>query len=269
MNAMTIREDGQQAALASAPHSEPTVSRALRLSILRFQDRTDTDAASSITPAVQSEAEAAVARYERFLSPATDIQIATWLGEVNGGTRIPLEKSTLGTKVKILKGDLCHLPGACFSRETRLAVAQRVPYFPGLGDILAVCEPVAEEWRRKVAALRRIAGGGAHRGSRRGPSAEMTIAEVPTPEEQRLALERAEASKVAVAAKLKSFRAEMQRVDEAMMPRAQRVPSRRLTPQEEIATLERDIAEGKDRTGSLALLLRAHRERAGENGGAQ
>jgi hypothetical protein len=261
MNAMTIHQEGQTPALSSATAAEPAVSGDLRRCIARFQDRTDTDAASAITPAIKTEAQAAVARYEAFLAPATDIDIATWLGEVNAATRIPMEQGALRLRVMATKGDLCHLPGACFTKATRLAVAQRTPYYPGLGDILAVCEPVAEEWRRKVSALRRIAAGGERRSGRRGPPPEMTVAEVPSPEEQLRAIRDAEASRVAVAAKMKTFRAEMSVREESMRPRPERVAPRHLTPLEEIAVLEAQIADGQDRTGSLAHLLRVQRAR--------
>jgi hypothetical protein len=90
-----------------------------------------------------------------MLAPATAEHIAAWLGPFNAAIRNPQGQADFAIRVKALAMLLDDLPAACFVAETRRLL--RVEFFPSAEDIRRALEPVAQPWRRRRAALDRLA----------------------------------------------------------------------------------------------------------------
>jgi hypothetical protein len=265
MNAVTTRHAGAVSPTTLEP-VEPRMSRALAVDVARLVDPDPAAQAlrsfspRSITPAQRQEAEWVAERYRKMLdAPVTRAQLVAWLGAVNAACRNPQNEADLRVRINAIGQDCAHLPGACFTVESRRALYAETRFFPSAGDVLAVVEPIAKGWRAKLAALERIAnpGGGCSPALAHEPQQEQRTPEVVAH----------------VAAQLQAFKADVaaRRNDAPAGSEARPVTPRHLTPAQLAATLRQQIASGKDTFGVAAMRLRALEQRhgAGTAGGTR
>lgn len=260
MNALTPHAEAR--AMQSVRTSgEPNLSRSLALDLDRM---TDPDPAAralrhfdphSFSPAQRAEASWAAERYRELMAPVTRPQLVAWLGAVNAACRNPQDPEDFQVRISAIGQDCAHLPGACFTQESRRALYGETRFFPSAGDVLAVLEPVAKRLRDKLAALERIAAepvgpGITHEGKRVAPSAEVVAQ---------------------VGAKLSALRQELagRREDLPAGSEGRAMTPLHLTPAALAESYRKQVAGGGPMAGAAAARLRALGKLHGAKAGAR
>jgi hypothetical protein len=191
--------------------------------------------ARSLLPAMRRRAMSASAdAWDDFLRPLV------------AATRNPPTQSDFLAFVAAAAVALDGIPARLLTDQRRAAAVRRFDFWPSVADLANWLEPEAREERAALLAMERLA------------VAKPEAAVAPEPRTPEMV--------AAVADKLRALKAEIHAQDEAARPVRERVAPRHLTPHEEIAVLEAQIADGQDRSGSLAHLLRV--QRAWLEGGA-
>lgn len=240
MNQISHRLIGSSPAIPPLPATSPWMTAAL----------THATASGALPPLVMPEGVAVVvAREARSLLPtmrrrAQPATAAAWddfLRPLVAATRNPPTHEDFLAFVAAAAVALDGIPARLLTDQRRAAAVRRFDFWPSVADLANWLEPEAREERAALLAMQRLA------------STKPEVAVAPEPRTPEVV--------AAVADKMRALRAELHARDEAARPVRERVPPRHLTPHEEIASLEKEIAQGKDHTGSLAHLLRMQRAR--------
>ena len=247
MNALTPRSPGQAMQSAVAP-AEPRMSRDLALDVDRMIDPDPAARAlrqfdpHAFTPAQREEAAWAAEQYRKLMAPVTRSQLVGWLGAVNAACRNPQDAEDLQVRIQAIGQDCAHLPGACFTAESRRALYAETRFFPSAGDVLAVLEPLAKRMQAKVAALDKIAA---------PPLGPRTVAE----DGRRVPPSAEVVAQVASQVRLMKEDLAARRQDLPGGHEGNPVTPRRLSPAQLADTLREQVGRGGPLAGAAALRL--------------
>lgn len=114
----------------------------------------------ALTGKEAEEADWVAFELDRLLSRAVAPQtVAAWLKVVNAAVRNPQTKEDFQAKAAAIAMVCDGLPEACFTAESQRQAMAKWQFFPSAADVVAAVQPIADEWRRKAAALRRMPRG--------------------------------------------------------------------------------------------------------------
>lgn len=198
---------------------------------------------AGVAVAVAREARSLLPAMRRRAQPASADAWDDFLRPLVAATRNPPTQKDFLAFVAAAAVALDGIPARLLTDQRRAAAVRRFDFWPSVADLANWLEPEAREERAALLAMQRLAS----------PKPDVAVAVAPEPRTPEVV--------AAVADKMRALRAELHARDEAARPVRERVPPRHLTPHEEIASLEKEIAQGKDHTGSLAHLLRMQRAR--------